>query len=137
MPPARKDAKKERPLRGKRLAKAQEAEASKLAAGVDGLTVEDRTDGATADHSESGRMATGVLVSEKRARDIKIQGFSLSLFSKPLVEDTILELNYGQRYGLIGMNGCGKSTLLQCIAAREVVSSLSLVVILAGSTFVS
>ena len=68
----------------------------------------------------AARSATGVLVSEKRARDIKIIGFSLSLHSSILVEDTTIELNYGQRYGLIGRNGCGKSTFLQTLAAREV-----------------
>lgn len=69
---------------------------------------------------DTGRTATGYLVSEKRARDIKIQQFSLALHSSVLVEDTTIELNYGQRYGLIGRNGCGKSTLLSCLAAREV-----------------
>lgn len=38
----------------------------------------------------------------------------------PLVEDTIIELNVGARYGLLGRNGCGKSTFLKCLAAREV-----------------
>ena len=66
------------------------------------------------------RTATGTLVSEKNARDIKIDSFSLSLHGRMLVEDTSLELNYGQRYGLLGRNGCGKSSLLKCIAEREV-----------------
>lgn len=118
---APKEPKKERPLRGKRLAKAEAAAAA--AGGENGVNPEKTTlkgDGATEDHSESGRTSTGVLTSEKRARDIKISGFSLSLFGKILVEDTTIELNYGQRYGLIGANGCGKSTMLQCFAAREV-----------------
>mmetsp|Transcript_7471 Transcript_7471/g.10483 ORF Transcript_7471/g.10483 Transcript_7471/m.10483 type:complete len:596 (-) Transcript_7471:236-2023(-) len=113
----RKEAKKERPLRGKRLAKAKEEALQKDFSNLD---VKSRNDGETEDFAESGRTSTGILVSEKRARDVKIQGFSLSLYSRPLVEDTILELNYGQRYGLIGQNGCGKSTLLKCIAAREI-----------------
>jgi len=37
-----------------------------------------------------------------------------------LVEDTTIELNYGQRYGLLGRNGCGKSSFLKCLAEREV-----------------
>jgi ATP-binding cassette subfamily F protein 2 len=37
-----------------------------------------------------------------------------------LIEDTIIELNQGGRYGLLGRNGCGKSTLLKCLAAREI-----------------
>jgi ATP-binding cassette, subfamily F, member 2 len=66
------------------------------------------------------RRATGILASEKRSRDIKIISFSLHLHSNILVEDTTIELNYGQRYGLIGRNGCGKSSFLQSLAAREV-----------------
>lgn len=69
---------------------------------------------------DHGRVATGSLISEPRARDIKINAFSLALYGKVLVEDTIIELNQGSRYGLVGRNGCGKSTLLQCLANREV-----------------
>jgi ATP-binding cassette, subfamily F, member 2 len=69
---------------------------------------------------DGGRVATGILVSELRARDIKISAFSLALHGMPLVEDTIIELNKGSRYGLLGRNGCGKSTFLKCLAAREV-----------------
>jgi ATP-binding cassette subfamily F protein 2 len=60
------------------------------------------------------------LISEPRARDIKISAFSLALHGSVLVEDTIIELNQGARYGLLGRNGCGKSTLLKCLAKREV-----------------
>ena len=67
-----------------------------------------------------GRVATGLLVSEVRARDIKISSFSLALHGKVLVEDTTIELNQGGRYGLLGRNGCGKSTFLKSLAAREV-----------------
>ena len=66
------------------------------------------------------RTATGILTSEKNARDIKVSSFSLSLYGRMLVEDTSLELNYGQRYGLLGRNGCGKSSLLKVIANREI-----------------
>lgn len=72
------------------------------------------------DQDAGARTCSGVLVSEKRARDIKIQSFSLNFLGSVLVEDTTIELNYGQRYGLIGRNGCGKSTFLKCLAAREV-----------------
>ena len=68
----------------------------------------------------SSSSATGILVSEKRSRDVKIASFSLSLHGRLIVEDTTLELTWGQRYGLIGMSGCGKSTMLKCIAARDV-----------------
>jgi ATP-binding cassette subfamily F protein 2 len=68
----------------------------------------------------SNRTTTGVLTSKKVSRDIKISSFSLSYHGRPLVTETELELNYGRRYGLIGMNGSGKSTLLECLAEREV-----------------
>jgi ATP-binding cassette, subfamily F, member 2 len=69
---------------------------------------------------DGGRVATGTLISEPRARDIKIAAFSLALHGINLVEDTTIELNHGGRYGLLGRNGCGKSTFLKCLAAREV-----------------
>jgi len=69
---------------------------------------------------DDGRVATGLLASEPRARDIKISAFSLALHGKNLVEDTVIELNMGARYGLLGRNGCGKSTFLKCLAAREI-----------------
>ena len=72
------------------------------------------------EHDDGGRVATGNLISEERARDIKIQSFSLALHGRPLVEDTMIELNRGGRYGLLGRNGCGKSTFLKCLANREV-----------------
>lgn len=68
----------------------------------------------------AARTATGQLVSEKRARDIKLNAFSISLHGNILVEDTELEISWGNRYGLIGRNGCGKSTLLHVLANREV-----------------
>jgi ATP-binding cassette subfamily F protein 2 len=57
---------------------------------------------------DSGRTATGLLATDARSRDVKINSFSLSLHGRVLVEDTTIELNCGQRYGLIGRNGCGK-----------------------------
>lgn len=68
----------------------------------------------------SERSCTGVLASRKDSRDIKIENFSLSYYGIELVSDSIIELNYGRRYGLIGFNGSGKSTFLQALAAREV-----------------
>lgn len=69
---------------------------------------------------DSGRVATGTLSSEPRARDIKISAFSLYFHGMNLIEDTVIELNHGAHYGLVGRNGCGKSTFLKCLAAREV-----------------
>ncbi|EGV62882.1 ABC transporter ATP-binding protein arb1 [Yamadazyma tenuis] len=67
----------------------------------------------------SDRVTTGVLSSLVTSRDIKITSVSLLFHGKVLIQDSVLELNYGRRYGLLGENGCGKSTLLKSIAARE------------------
>lgn len=87
-----------------------------------GATLAEQVAGRDGDeeHDEGGRVATGTLISEQRARDVKINCFSLALHGKPLVEDTVIELNQGARYGLLGRNGCGKSTFLKCLAHREV-----------------
>jgi hypothetical protein len=45
----------------------------------EGLTVKD-------EHADDGRVATGTLASELRARDVKIGTFSLALHGRPLVE---------------------------------------------------
>ena len=44
------------------------------------------------------------------ARDINVSGVSVNFHGKPLIEDTDLVINYGNRYGFIGPNGSGKST---------------------------
>jgi len=62
---------------------------------------------------------TGNLASQPNSRDLKISEFSICTWGKNLVQDTVLELNFGRRYGLIGQNGSGKSTLLAAIGARE------------------
>jgi len=67
----------------------------------------------------SPRNVTGYLTSFEKSRDIKIDSFSLSMTGTVLISDTRLELNWGRRYGLIGLNGCGKSTLLKCLGERE------------------
>jgi len=64
--------------------------------------------------------ATGVLASHPQSRDLKIENFSMSLLGHELISDTMLELSYGRRYGLIGLNGSGKSTLLTVISHREI-----------------
>lgn len=66
------------------------------------------------------RSCTGNLASHPLSRDIHIESFSLLFHGHELVSDTTLELNYGRRYGLLGLNGCGKSTLLKAIGNREV-----------------
>ncbi|KAG5356024.1 ABC transporter ATP-binding protein [Yarrowia sp. B02] len=67
----------------------------------------------------SDRVTTGVLASLDTSRDLKLTSVSLNFHGKVLIQDSTLELNYGQRYGLLGENGCGKSTFLKALAERE------------------
>lgn len=67
----------------------------------------------------SDRTCTGVLCSHPLSRDIRIESLSLTFHGHELIVDSELELNYGRRYGLLGLNGCGKSTLLTAIGRRE------------------
>nr|POF10041.1 abc transporter f family member 1 [Quercus suber] len=78
----------------------------KLANGVEALLISDRT-------------CTGVLCSHPLSRDIRIESLSVTFHGHDLIVDSELELNYGRRYGLLGLNGCGKSTLLTAIGRRE------------------
>ncbi|KAL6851954.1 hypothetical protein ACP4OV_020139 [Aristida adscensionis] len=80
--------------------------AEKAANGVAALKLSDRT-------------CTGVLASHPLSRDIHIESLSLTFHGHDLIVDSELELNYGRRYGLLGLNGCGKSTLLTAIGCRE------------------
>lgn len=66
------------------------------------------------------RSCTGSLATHPRSRDIKIENFSITFFGAELLQDTMLELNCGRRYGLLGLNGCGKSSLLSVLGNREV-----------------
>jgi len=62
---------------------------------------------------------TGVLTSRQQSRDVRIEQVTISLHGKELIQDAVLQINHGRRYGIIGANGSGKSTLLAAIAARE------------------
>lgn len=53
-------------------------------------------------------------------KDIKVGGVTVSFHGKPLIEETQLTINYGNRYGFIGPNGSGKSTVMKAIAARSI-----------------
>ncbi|KAF8166008.1 P-loop containing nucleoside triphosphate hydrolase protein [Crassisporium funariophilum] len=66
------------------------------------------------------RSAAGVLISDVKSRDIKIDSYTLSFHGRLLIEGAEIALNYGQRYGLLGENGSGKSTFLQSIAERDI-----------------
>ncbi|KAL6195814.1 hypothetical protein ACLB2K_031432 [Fragaria x ananassa] len=80
--------------------------ADKLANGVEIMRISDRN-------------CTGVLCSHPLSRDIRIESLSVTFHGHDLIVDSELELNYGRRYGLLGLNGCGKSTLLTAIGCRE------------------
>lgn len=67
----------------------------------------------------SDRVVTGVLDSLETSRDVKFSSVSLLFHGKVLIQDSVLELNYGRHYGLLGENGCGKSTFLKALATRE------------------
>lgn len=53
-------------------------------------------------------------------RDINVSGVSVNFHGKPLIEDTEVVINYGNRYGFIGPNGSGKSTVMKAISARSI-----------------
>ncbi|XP_068639701.1 ABC transporter F family member 1-like [Aristolochia californica] len=78
----------------------------KLSSGVGDLQISDRT-------------CTGVLCSHPLSRDIHIESLTVTFHGHDLIVDSELELNYGRRYGLLGLNGCGKSTVLTAIGCRE------------------
>ncbi|KDP43990.1 hypothetical protein JCGZ_05457 [Jatropha curcas] len=87
-------------------AAADDASVDKLSNGVGTIQISDRT-------------CTGVLCSHPLSRDIRIESLSVTFHGHDLIVDSLLELNYGRRYGLLGLNGCGKSTLLTAIGCRE------------------
>lgn len=66
------------------------------------------------------RSTAGVLVSDPKGRDVKLDGFTLSFHGRLLIESAEVSLNYGQRYGLLGENGSGKTTFLQALADRDI-----------------
>jgi ATP-binding cassette subfamily F protein 2 len=66
------------------------------------------------------RAVTGVLASNPSASDTKIEKFSVTVAGACLLDDAVLELNVGTRYGFIGINGSGKTNVLNAIAMREI-----------------
>ncbi|VEN41772.1 unnamed protein product, partial [Callosobruchus maculatus] len=65
------------------------------------------------------RACTGSLAVHPKSRDVKIANFSITFHGSEMLQDTMLELNCGRRYGLIGLNGSGKSTLLAVLGNRR------------------
>jgi ATP-binding cassette, subfamily F, member 2 len=65
------------------------------------------------------RSAAGVLVSDAKGRDIKIDSFTLSFHGRLLIENAEISFNYGNRYGLLGQNGSGKVIIPTCTRSRD------------------
>lgn len=61
----------------------------------------------------SDRAVTGVLASHPQSRDLHVERLSITFHGVELLSDTKLELNCGQRYGLVGLNGSGKYSVLK------------------------
>ncbi|CAL0324206.1 unnamed protein product [Lupinus luteus] len=91
---------------GKAASSKAASETDKIANGIGDIKISDRN-------------CTGVLCSHPLSRDIRIESLSVTFHGHDLIVDSELELNYGRRYGLLGLNGCGKSTLLTAIGCRE------------------
>ncbi|XVF20294.1 hypothetical protein REPUB_Repub11eG0185600 [Reevesia pubescens] len=118
----KKAAQKKAAAAAKRGGKAVAAAASSKAAAAVASAAEDGVDKVSDEVSAlqiSDRTCTGVLCSHPLSRDIRIESLSVTFHGHDLIVDSILELNYGRRYGLLGLNGCGKSTLLTAIGLRE------------------
>lgn len=105
-------------------ARKKAAKAGLVVKGEDGLPQEESkrpTKGVRAkDTVDDYRSCTGSLVSRPLAKDVKIGNFSLNAWGNLLIQDTMIEMTIGRRYGLIGANGSGKSEFLKCLANREV-----------------
>eukprot|EP00924_Labyrinthula_sp_SR-Ha-C_P008247 maker-scaffold_11-snap-gene-7.1-mRNA-1 protein AED:0.02 eAED:0.02 QI:109/1/1/1/0.75/0.6/5/90/677 len=54
-----------------------------------------------------------------KSKNVWIPNVSLNRGRSTLLENGVLRLNYGTRYGLLGKNGCGKSTLLNRISRQR------------------
>ncbi|GAV66494.1 ABC_tran domain-containing protein/ABC_tran_2 domain-containing protein [Cephalotus follicularis] len=116
----KKAAQKKAAAAAKRGGKAAAASSKAVAATTsDSSNGVDKLSNGISDLQISDRTCTGVLCSHPLSRDIRIESVSVTFHGHDLIVDTMLELNYGRRYGLLGLNGCGKSTLLTAIGLRE------------------
>ncbi|EDV95328.1 ATP-binding cassette sub-family F member 2 [Drosophila grimshawi] len=120
----KRDAQRKKDARNKKI---QQIPSTKKSNGVNGvdreLTEEEKLCAKLEEEARinsEARSCTGSLAVHPRSRDVKIATFSITFFGSELLQDTMLELNCGRRYGLIGLNGCGKSSLLAVLGGREV-----------------
>ena len=73
-----------------------------------------RNQGIIVTYSESARKT------HANTRDILVENITMTYHGSPLIEESDLSLNYGNRYGFIGRNGCGKSTFMNVIGSRAI-----------------
>jgi len=123
---AKRDAKKKakgKPEKSKKSASEEKKEDSEVM-DLSGLSLKDRKRAEALDklseddivvnyESKSGKI-------HANTRDINVGGFTVNFHGKPLLEETDLIINYGNRYGFIGPNGSGKSTVMKALAARSI-----------------
>jgi len=123
---AKRDAKKKakgKPEKSKKSTSEEKKEDSEVM-DLSGLSLKDRKRAEALDklseddivvnyESKSGKI-------HANTRDINVGGFTVNFHGKPLLEETDLIINYGNRYGFIGPNGSGKSTVMKALAARSI-----------------
>ena len=63
----------------------------------------------------SHKSCAGALASHPESRDLHVERLSLTFHGAELLSDAKLELNCGQRYGLLGLNGCGEYCPVRCM----------------------
>ncbi|VFQ71529.1 unnamed protein product [Cuscuta campestris] len=117
----KREAQKKAAAAARRGGKSAQAASSSKAPATSGVEINgaDNLSNGVKELQISDRTCTGVLCSHPLSRDIRIESLSLTFHGHELIADSELELNYGRRYGLLGLNGCGKSTLLTAIGRRE------------------
>jgi len=118
---AQQTAKDDAKARKKEMLAAQKAALAKQAAlqqdDTDAFTVRlaaSSTGGGAADGGADGEDAAAA-----HAKDVKVDGVSVSARGKVLLDNASFTLVSGRRYGLVGPNGKGKSTLLKLIGWRK------------------
>lgn len=105
--------------------KGSKAASTKVAKGSDAVI--DDKNSTIAEESQADKLRKEGIVTtyahsskkmHRNVRDISVSNLTVTFHGSPLVEDTELTLNYGNRYGYIGRNGCGKTTFMKVIGAR-------------------
>ncbi|WFD43037.1 ABC transporter ATP-binding protein arb1 [Malassezia psittaci] len=133
MPPvSASKAKRQAEKAAKAAAKADKKSSSEATDSTDATTATDSTKATSVDSKQAPisemkklalateRNASGVVISDKQSRDLHIDSFSMSFHGRLLIDNALVQLNYGQRYGLLGENGSGKTTFLEALANRDV-----------------